>query len=192
MASLLIGSITSLFSSGGAAASGAAATGAAAGGAAATGAAAAGTGFSLSGILQGIATVGGLVASIGAGEEDAQAKELAAQDAEREQSLEMLQGIERRRSIRAQMRDAVGAQDTAYAASGVDLSFGTAAQARTDAYREASLALTSDASTETTRVSRLSERAANYRASAKRARSLGLFRGITGAAGQLASITKRY
>jgi len=187
MAEILIGSITSLFTSGGAAA---ATTGA---GAAASGAAAAaGTGFSLSGILQGIATVGGLVASIGAGEEDAQAKELAAQDAEREQQLETLQGIERRRSIRVNLRDALGAQDVAYAGSGVDLSFGTAKEARNDAYREADLGLSSDTGTEMTRVSRLSERAATYRASAKRARSLGIFRGITGTAGQLASITKRY
>jgi hypothetical protein len=185
MASALIASVTSLFSSGGAAATAGA-------GAAASAGAAAGTGFSLSGILQGIATVGGLVASINAGEEDAQAKELAAQDADREQQLETLQGIERRRSIRVGVRDALGAQDVAYAGSGVDLSFGTASQARQDAYREADLGLASDTGTEMTRVSRLSERAANYRASAKRARSMGIFRGITGAAGQLASITKRY
>lgn len=186
MAEFLVASVTSLFSSGGAAAAGAGA------GAAASGAAAAGTGFSLSGILQGVATVGGLIASIGAGEEDAQAKELAAQDAEREQQLETLQGIERRRSIRVGLRDALGAQDVAYAGSGVDLSFGTAQAARKDAYREADLGLAADTGTEMTRVSRLSERAANYRASAKRARSMGIFRGITGAAEQLASITKRY
>jgi hypothetical protein len=190
MASLLIGAGTALFGSGGAAAAGSAgAAGAATAGA--TGAAAASSGFSLAGILQGIATVGGLVASIDAGNADAQQAELAAQDAEQEKQLEVLQGIDRRRSIRLAMRDAVGAAGSAYAASGVDLSFGSAAKARTDAFREADLGLISDTGTETGRVARLSERAANYRVSAKRSRRLGLVNGIAGAAGQAASFFKR-
>lgn len=182
MAEMLIAAGATLFGSGGAAAAGTAAAGTAA---------AAGSGFSLAGILQGVATVGGLVASIGAGQEDAMQKELAASDAEQEQQLEVLQGIDRRRSIRLAMRDTVGAIGSAYAASGVDLSFGSAAKARQDAYREADLGLISDTSTETGRVARLSERAANYRSSAKRAKSLGLFNGVAGAAGQLASFMKR-
>lgn len=180
MVEMVLAAGAALFGSGGAAAAGA--TGAAA---------AASSGFSLAGILQGVATVGGLVASIAAGNEDAAQAELAASDAEQEKGLEVLQGIERRRSIRAAMRDATGAIGSAYAASGLDLSFGTAAQARTDAYREADLALTSDTSTESGRIARLSERAANYRSSAKRAKRMGVIRGVTGAASQLASFGAR-
>lgn len=173
MVEVLLGGLSTLFGGGGAAA--------AAGTAAAAGAGtAAATGFSLSSILQGTATVLGVVSSIAAGNAEADALELQAQDAEREKPLENLQGIERRSSIKRAMADALGAQDVAYAASGVDLSFGTARAARTDAYREADLALTTDAGTQQTRTARLSERAANYRSSAKKAKSLGLLNGLAG------------
>lgn len=185
MATMLLAAGAKLFGSGGAAA--AASSAASTAGAAAT----ASSGISLAGILQGVATVGGLIASIDAGDADATQAELAASDAEQEQELEVLQGIDRRRSIRLAMRDAVGAAGSAYAASGVDLSFGSAAKAREDAFREADLALISDNSTQTGRIARLSERAANYRATAKRSRRLGLINGLAGAAQQGASFFKR-
>ncbi|MDG4894619.1 hypothetical protein P9272_13660 [Mesorhizobium sp. WSM4976] len=182
---VLLSPILSLFG-GGAAAGGAAAAGAGAG------AAAAGSGISLASILQGTATVLGVVSAIGAGNAEAAQNELAASDAEGEQQVETLQGINRRASIRKQMADALGAQDVAYAASGVDLSFGTAKAARTDAYREADLALTSDSSTELTRVSRLAERARNYRAMAKAARTGGIINALSGATDNLLSLGRRY
>lgn len=182
---VLLSPILSLFG-GGAAAGGAAAAGAGAG------AAAAGSGISLASILQGTATVLGVVSAIGAGNAEAAQNELAASDAESEQGVETLQGINRRTSIRKQMADALGAQDVAYAASGVDLSFGTAKSARTDAYREADLGLTSDASTEMGRVSRLVERARNYRSMAKAARTGGFINAISGAADNLISFGRRY
>lgn len=177
---ILVGGLTSLFGAG-----------AAATGAAATGATVAASGLSLGSILQGTATVLGVVSSIAAGNAEADALNAQAIDAEREKPLETLQGIERRASIRRAMADAVGAQDVAYAASGVDLSFGTAAAARQDAFREADLALTSDAGTEQTRIARLSERAANYRRSAKQARRAGIFNGLVGGLQGAASIGGR-
>lgn len=149
-------------------------------------------GLSLSSILQGSATVLGLVSSIAAGNAEAEAAELSALDAESEQSLENLKGIDRRRSLKLAAADAIGEMDAAYAASGVDLSFGTAAQARTEAFREADLGLTSDASTTMGRFSRLQQRAAGYRTSAKRARSAGLINGLTGALGNLVQMGRRY
>lgn len=185
---VLLAPILGLF--GGGAAATTATAGAAAG--AGAGAAAAGSGISLASILQGTATVLGVVSAIGAGNAEAAQNELAASDAESEQKLETLQGINRRTSIRKQMAEALGAQDVAYAASGVDLSFGTAKAARTDAYREADLALTSDSSTELTRVSRLAERARNYRAMAKAARSGGIINALSGATDNLLSLGRRY
>ncbi|GAA2871944.1 hypothetical protein GGQ99_000962 [Aminobacter niigataensis] len=179
---ILIGGITSLFGGGGAAAAGTAAAAAAP----------VASGFSLATVLQGTATVLGVLSSISAGNAEADALELQAQDAEREKPLENLQGIERRASIKRAMADALGAGDVAYAASGVDLSFGTARAARTDAYREADLALTTDAGTQQTRVARLSERAAGYRASAKQAKRAGLLNGLVGGAKGLASMAERY
>ncbi|MGL4490516.1 MAG: hypothetical protein ACRCU5_13850 [Rhizobiaceae bacterium] len=167
-------------------------SGASAVGSAITGAGAASSGFSLSSLLQGTMTVLGVVSEISAGKADAAQAELAAGDAESEKQIETLQGIDRRASIKRAMMDAVGAQDTAYAGSGVDLSFGTAAQARKDAFREADYALTSDVSTEDVRKSRLTERAANYRSQAKRAKSMGMFRGFSAGLKGLADMKDRY
>lgn len=170
---ILVGGLTSIFGGGGAAAATAAGTTAAA----STGLF--GTGLSLGSLLQGTATVLGVVSSIGAANGEAAQAELAASDADGEQNLETLQGIERRTSIRRQVADAIGAQDVANAASGVDLSFGTAAAARNDAFREGDLALTGDAGTEQTRVSRLMERARNYRSQAKSLKRFGIFNAFT-------------
>jgi hypothetical protein len=195
MASLLIGGLTSLFG-GGAATTSVATAGtwaaANAGGAITAAAPAAASGLSLSGLLQGTATVLGIASSIAGGNAEASQAELAASDAEAEQPLENLQGIARRNSIKRQMADAIGAENVAYAASGVDLSTGTAAAARSDAYRDADLALTTDAGTQETRLSRLSERAKNYRQMAKQSRRSGWLTGLTGGLNTLLSFNERY
>lgn len=189
---VLIGGLSSLF--GGAGAATAAAGGAGAAVAASTsiaGIPVAASGLSLASILQGTATALGVISSIGAANADAAQAELAAADADAQQPLETLQGIGRRTSLKKQLGDALGAQDVAYAASGTDLSFGTAAAARKDAFREADLALTTDAGTEMTRHSRLSERAANYRAQAKALRRGGIFSALTAGLSSFQSITDR-
>ncbi|MDP9560502.1 UNVERIFIED_ORG: hypothetical protein J2740_001691 [Rhizobium nepotum] len=165
--------VTSIFGGG----ASTAAAGAAGSGAATTAAAAApaAAGFSLSSLLQGTATVLGMVQSINAGKADADAANAAADDAAREVPLETLQGINRRTMLKKEMMDSIGQQDVAYAASGVDLSFGTPLQARNDAFRQADLGLTSDVGTEQTRIGRLQERQVEYRKRASRARQSGLF-----------------
>lgn len=137
------------------------------------------SGFSLSSLLQGGLTVLGVVSEISAGKADAEAANQAAEDAKSEKQLESLQGIERRSSIKRAMNDAIGAQDVAYAASGVDLSFGTAKQARQEAFRETDYATTSDVNTQQVRASRLDERFANYKSAAKRARLNGFMNAAT-------------
>ncbi|TPN57170.1 hypothetical protein [Mesorhizobium sp. B1-1-7] len=184
MVQVLIGGLASLFGGGAAAAGTTAAAGAAAGTTAASG-------ISLASILQGTATVLGIVSAVGAGNAEAAQAETAASDAESEQSLETLQGINRRTSIKKQMAQALGAEDVAYAASGVDLSFGTAKAARTDAYREADLGLTTSTGTEQTRISRLVERARNYRTAAKAARAGGILNALSGGVDNLLSFNQR-
>lgn len=173
LATALVGS---LFGGGGAAATGAATAGAAAS-----------TGFTLSSLLQGTATVLGAVSAISAGNAKAEEYRLAADDAARQVPLETLQGINRRSSIKQEMMDRVGEMDVANASSGVDLSFGTPSQARKDAFRQTDLAVATDVGNEQTRVARLNEREANYRKMSKRAKSSGLFDaltiGLTGATG---------
>lgn len=154
--------------------------------------AAIGGGLSISSILQGGASVLGLVSSIAAGAADKERADAEAADADAEQSLETLKGIDRRRSLKLAAAEAVGELDAAYAASGVDLSFGTAQQARREAFRETDLGLTSDSTTTMSRLSRLSERAANYRRMGKRALAAGVIGGLSGALSSGASIFGRY
>jgi hypothetical protein len=183
MAELAASFMTSMFGGAGAAAAGGTAAAAGAAGASA-GVGAAASGFSLAKLLSGTATVFSMFGSMAAGEQDAEAADLAAIDAEREKPLETLQGINRRTGIKAAMAEQIAGQDVAYAASGTDLSFGTPSQARKDAFREADVALATDMGTEQTRVARLDERAANYRKRAQRARASGLFEaGVTGFSG---------
>jgi hypothetical protein len=193
MASVLLGGLVNLLGGGGAASAAAGGAGAAA--AATTSIAgvpvAAASGLSLTSLLQGTATVLGIASSVAGGNAEAAQAELAASDAEAEQPLENLQGIARRSSIKRQMADAIGAENVAYAASGVDLSTGTAAAARSDAYRDADLALTTDAGTQETRLSRLSERAKNYRLMAKQSRRSGWLTGLTGGLNTLLSFGER-
>lgn len=175
--------------SGGSAAAGSAAAGAASAGTAAAGVAT--TGSTIASILQGTATALSVFAGIGAANQEADALELAAGDAEREKALETLQGIERRTSIKRSMMEAIGEQNVATAASGVDLSFGTPGQARREAYREADLGLETANGTEQSRVSRLTERAANYRSRARSTRRAGLLTGLGQGLGGASNILLR-
>lgn len=161
------------------------------GGAAAAGGAAAGaatTGLSISSVLQGIATVGGLVAAISAGNQESQALKMQAKDAEAEKTFETVQSVDRKRSLLAAAQDAKGEINTAYAGSGVDLSFGSAQAARTKVFREADLGLTTDSSTTQQRLSRLTEKAANFRLAAKNAKIMGWLEGGTKALFNTASL----
>ena len=137
------------------------------------------TGATITSVLEGTASVLGIVSSIAGGAADKEQADAAARDADAEQAVETLQGINRRRSLRAAAIEAIGDMDVAHAASGVDLSFGTAAQARTDAMRELDTALTSDSGTTMTRLSRLQERASSYRRAGKRAMTAGLIGGLS-------------
>jgi hypothetical protein len=160
--------------------------------AATTAGAAATSGFSLSTLFQGGATLLGAMSALSAGRADAEAAELAADDAAREVPLETLQGINRRTGIKAEMMKRVGELDTAYAATGTDLSFGTPNQARQEAFRQADLGLTSDVGTEQTRVARLQEREKAYRRRASRARAGGFFDALSIGLSGAKSIADRY
>jgi len=143
-------------------------------------------------ILQGTATVLGVMSSIQAGKMEAAQLNMQAQDAEREQALETLQGIDRRSSIKKAMNETQEAINNSYAASGLDLSFGTVAQARQEVYRDADYETSKDVGTELVRNSRLSERAANYRAAAKRAKRAGVVDGLIGGLQGAASMLNRF
>lgn len=125
-------------------------------------------------ILSGGATVASALAAQRAGKEQALSLEFQAQDAQVEARQEGIQGMERRNSLRKALIDSIAESDTAYAASGVDLSFGTPVVARDQASRDAERALTIDQSSEDLRRSRLNQRASNLRVMAAQARRGGL------------------
>jgi hypothetical protein len=165
--------------------------GAAAGAGAGTAAATAGTGLSISSVLQGVATVGSVVASIAAGNAEAQSLRAQAVDAEQEKGLEVLQSSERKRGLLAEAQEAIGEIDVAYAGSGVDLSFGSAQQARKRVFREADVALNSDSATVANRLNRLGERASGYRRMAKQAKAMGWLSGLTRGISGFASLAEQ-
>lgn len=125
-------------------------------------------------ILAGGATVASALAAQRAGKEQALNLEFQAQDAEVEGRQEGIQGMERRNSLRKALIESIAESDTAYAASGVDLSFGTPVAARDQASKDAERALTIDQASEDMRRSRFNQRANNLRVMAAQARRGGL------------------
>jgi hypothetical protein len=164
--------------------------GTAAAGTAATAGAAAG-GFSLSSILQGVATVGGLVASIASGNAEAASLKAQAADVNQEKTLENLQSADRRRGLLASAMDTVGQIDTAYAASGSDLSFGSAVAAKQAVFRSADLGLTSDSATTALQLDRMDAKQRALRTAAKQARTMGWLQGLTSTAKNLYSMSQQ-
>lgn len=164
-----------LFTGGAGAAGATAATGAAATGAAAGAAG----GLSLSQILSGGATVLSSVASIAAGNAQADAYKAQAEDAQAQKPLELLQGLQRKNEAKRAMIDAIGDINTSYAASNTDLTFGTPTVARQRAFQEADLAQTSNAMSTGATIDRLEQKRKNYLSMAGRARAAGLFEGLT-------------
>ena len=165
--------------------------GAAAPAAATTATATASAGSSLWSILQGTATALSVVGGLRAAQAQADARNAQAEDAKLEAAMEGTRGIERRTAIRQRMVEDLGARDVAYAASGVDLSFGTPAKAREGAVADANAALSTDADTETIRRNRLLSRAAQYRMMADDASAAGTLKAITGGVSMLADVTRR-
>lgn len=139
----------------------------------ATTAATAGSAFSLSSLLQGTATILSMAATNQAAEIDAQNQEMAAVDAQRQKPLEMLNGIQRRASIKRDMADALGQMDVANAAGSTDLSFGTPSQARKEAFRDYDMTISGENANTSTSISRLTEQEANYRKKASQIRQAG-------------------
>lgn len=151
-----------------------------------------GAGSLFTSILSGTATVAGILGASAAGNEQARGLTAQAMDARTEQDIEALRGTDRRNSLRQSLLKTLGERDVAAAASGIDLTFGTAAMARDEAERDAESALAIDKSTEDFRVGRLKERESEFLRSAASARKAGRIKafglGVQGGA----AIANRY
>lgn len=164
--------------SGAAAASGSTAAATTAATAAPAVAATAAPAFSLSQILSGGATLLSAVSAISAGAAQADALEAQATDTEMQKPLEVIQGLERRNEIKRATMQAVADIDTATAAGGADLSFGTPSVARRQAQRQGDYAANSNAWTTGATIDRLELRKKTYLQMAGRARMAGLVDGL--------------
>lgn len=130
-------------------------------------------------ILQGGATALSVLGAVNSGNQQADALRLQANDADTNQKVETVQGLERRASIRAALLTSLGERDVATAAGGTDVSFGTPVQARTQAVQDSARALNLDETTTDFNRQRLAERAASLRAMANNAQSGGLIKGLS-------------
>lgn len=160
------------------------------------GAAAGGLGGLLGGsswltLLQGGSMALSAAAALSSGQEKSDSLMAAASDAQHQAGLEQLAGTQRQASLKRAAADQMGERDAAYAASGIDLSFGTPQIAKAQDIADTERALSIDQSNTAANVGRLQDRAANYARSARSARSSSVLKAImTGADGVL-GINKR-
>jgi hypothetical protein len=129
-------------------------------------------------VLSGTATALSIVGGLSAGASDAQQLESQAGDARLEAQNETVRGLERRRAIRQAAGDADADIGLAYAASGIDLTFGTPVEARRAAFAEARRALNTDVATQQSRASRLMQRSDLFRRQANRRRRASVISGL--------------
>jgi hypothetical protein len=152
-----------------------------------TTAAAAGSGLSAASILQGAATIGGVLASIGAGKAQAESYKAQAFEAELERENENAQHVQRASAFKRELLRIVGENDVSYAAAGIDLSAGAPADARQEQQSRVASEISIDRATTDARMAMLKARAASLRRLARNARTKNLLGGLDQGLAGLAS-----
>lgn len=142
-------------------------------------------------ILQGGTSLLGAMGALRAGQEAAAAYEAEADQAETDKAQAAVDGRVSRDGLRRDLAKQLGEQDVAYAASGTDLSFGTAVTARDQATRDAAGAISTDLGNEDMKKRRLQQRADALRRQAADARSAGGIKAFGTLFGNAASIAGR-
>ncbi|MCA0424874.1 MAG: hypothetical protein LCH61_16420, partial [Proteobacteria bacterium] len=137
-----------------------------------------GGGSFLSSLMQGGMSVLGGISAMREGDEKAAALREQGLQAQDDARQERLAGMQRTDQLRRQLLDEQGQRDVAYAASGIDLSFGTPVVARAQADDDAARALAISGETTNARAAQYEQRAASYRAAAGRAKSTGLLNAL--------------
>ncbi|PPQ39375.1 hypothetical protein SAMN06265338_103221 [Rhodoblastus acidophilus] len=129
-------------------------------------------------ILQGGAGLVGAMSAVRSGDAQAEALRQAALDAEQDRRAVGVDSINQQTSLRKALIQSLGERDVAYAASGVDTSFGTPAVARQAAEADTQNALSQVQDDTAAKQARLSARAASYRQQASEASSAGWIKGV--------------
>lgn len=171
--------IPTLFAGGGAAAG---AAGAAAG---------ASGGLSALSILSAGASIAGILGTIGAGNAQANSYKDQAFQAKLEGENETAQGIQRQTGLKRELMRVIGENDVSFAAAGLDLGSGIAADARRSASERASQEISIDRSTADARRAMYIARASGFRRMAREAKSAALFGAIGQGAQAIAGFAGR-
>lgn len=129
-------------------------------------------------LLQGGASALSVVSGLAAGEEKSASLEASARDAELQASQERLAGEQRQSSLRRAAADQMAERDAAYAASGIDLSFGTPQIAKEQDIADSSRALGIEQSNTEMMVARRQEQATEYRRASRSARRSATLKAI--------------
>lgn len=142
------------------------------------GAATAGAGLSASGLLSGIATVGGVLAAIGAGKAQSESFKAQAFTSDMEAENEKAQSLQRTTAMKRELSRILGENDVNYASAGIDISGGVAQEARGSAETRAAQEISIDRSMADAKSAMLKANAASYRRMAKQAKSTGFLNAI--------------
>lgn len=121
----------------------------------------------------------GALSGLAAGEQKAAALTAQATDAEIQSDSERIAGTERRAGLKAAAAEQMAERQAAYAAGGVDLSFGTPVTAKAQDLAQAERALAIDQGNEDINRARLLEKANSYRLAAKEARRGAMIGALT-------------
>ena len=121
-------------------------------------------------LLQGGASALSVVSQLSAGAEKSDSLKAAALDQERQIGMDRMAGEQRQASIRRAAADQVAERDAAFAASGIDLSFGTPQLARAQDIGDAQRALGIDQGNTEMLVAQRQTQANEYRRAARSAR----------------------
>ena len=145
--------------------------------------AAGGVGSLATGILGGTATAFSALSSLRAGQQQRDAYRQQATDAQLEATNEELQGQRREIGLKNELSSKLGSISSAYAAAGIDLSYGAAETASSTAGTKADQELSMDRATTEMRKARLNQRGGSYLGMAREARASSILQ----AAGQAAA-----
>lgn len=135
---------------------------------------AAGLGSTALGILKGGASVLSILGGLQAANAKSDEYKAAAAEADAQKITEQAQGLQRTTALKRELLSSVGESDVAYAASGVDISSGVAAEARDYAGKRADQEIMIDQADTEGRISSLDARKKAYKRMARGARIGGL------------------
>jgi hypothetical protein len=130
-------------------------------------------------VLQGAMGLGSALSAIGKGQAEAGSYRMQAFGAEAEARQEQAAGLQRTTTMKRELAKVLGESDVAYAAGGVDLGGGVAAEARQTAKSRAAAEMSVDRSLTDARIAMQLAKAAGYRRLAGAAEASGWIGGLT-------------